>query len=300
MNFMRVLSTLGLNPWVFYLDLRETRAYEDGRCFNSLFEGATMPNYCTNRLTLQGPAEDVAAFRELMVVEREENGEKVEMFDFERIIPMPAVLSGIGEGTIPTHFFHILKRDAEMQRAWEWMNTFRSGCLGSFAEGILLEDEQLEALLGAYDQEDLAAAKAMVVAERETGYTSWYKWSIDKWGTKWNSMHCRVESEEPFQIRFDTAWSAPVPVLQALSERYPNLHIHCASFDEGWGFAAEGWFNPPEDGSPYDEVEPDAAVYERVYGHPPERDEDEDEVAETEAASEDQGPADPDKPIWAM
>lgn len=258
-----------------------------------------MPNYCANRLTLQGTPEDVAAFRELMLVEHgvEGSDEKEIAFDFERIIPMPECLPQ-SEDNVSTHMFHILKRDAEMQRGWEWINTFRGGQLGPFADGILLEDDQLEAKLEASDPHSLATARQMIASEKETGYTSWYQWAIDKWGTKWNSMHCRVESDEPLQIRFDTAWAPPVPVFEALAERFPNLAIHCASFDEGWGFAAEGWFNPPEDGSPYDGVDPDDAVYERVYGVPPMSDEDsEDEEVQ---ASEDRGSDDPDKPIWAM
>ncbi|NTF23624.1 hypothetical protein G6L37_35205 [Agrobacterium rubi] len=258
-----------------------------------------MPNHCTNRLKLSGSAEDVAAFRDLMITVRfasPKSPEEVAVFDFERIIPMPECLPQ-SENTIAKQFFHILKRDGKVIDSWDWMNKFRDNCLGPFEKGILLNDDELAELLGAHDAGDLALAQAMIVAEKETGFTSWYDWSIAKWGTKWNAYSLRIESEDPFEIRFDTAWAPPIPVFEALAERFPNLHIHCSSFDEGWGFAAEGWFNPPEDGNEYEDVEPDDAIYERVYGQAPMRDEDEDE---DEIASEVEQAADPDKPIWAM
>ena len=55
---------------------------------------------------------------------------------------------------------------------------------------------------------------------------------------------------------------------------FPALHFECACFDEGRGFAGDGFFNPPEG-----EIEfmADAAtdrLYEKVYGEKPEKDED--------------------------
>ncbi len=245
----------------------------------------------------------------LMAGEAVEYGKKVETFDFERIVPMPECLKEIEDSSLSKQFVNILRRDSEMQRAWNWMNQFRNDCLGSFAEGSMLDDEKLEALLEAANPEALRGAKAMIRAIEETGFTSWYDWSIATWGTKWNAYSFSRLENEPNAFKFDTAWSPPVPVFEALAARFPNLGIYVASFDEGWGFACEGWFNPPEGEAEYSETEATAAMYEKVYGVPPEEEDEDDEdevvregvliqITEIEReveAEEDDG----DKPIWS-
>lgn len=246
---------------------------------------------------------------ELMIGQETVRGEKVQTFDFERIIPMPDCLKGIEDSSLTKMFVNIIRRDDQMESSWNWMNQFRNDCLGSFAEGQALDDDKLEALLEAANPEALRSAKAMILAINETGSASWYDWSIANWGTKWNAYSfSMLEDEQAF--KFDTAWSPPVPVFEALAERFPNLGIYCASFDEGWGFACEGWFNPPEGETEYTDVDPTDEMYEKVYGAAPEKYDDEDEEdsdgvvleisviereVETDEAAEDDG----DKPIWS-
>jgi hypothetical protein len=258
-----------------------------------------MPNHVTNRFMLQGSPEDIAAFVDLMFVEIEEDGEKVKTFDFNRIVPMPDYLEKITEGTISECFYHILKRDGEMRKGWDWMNKSRDNCLGPMFAVAGMSDEELETLLRAADEKNLESALLMVRAVKETGFRSWYDWSISNWGTKWGAYGFKVISEEPCIFKFDTAWSAPVPVLAALGERFPDLGIHCSSFDEGGGFACDGWINPPDGEAEYHQVEPSDEMYEKVYGQAPEKyDEDQDEdasEADEEVDSENNG----DKPIWS-
>ena len=65
------------------------------------------------------------------------------------------------------------------------------------------------------------------------GADNWYDWSINNWGTKWNSYHDEVEydGEESLVYKFDTAWSPPEPVIHALREKFEDLSIS-AFFDE--------------------------------------------------------------------
>lgn len=57
------------------------------------------------------------------------------------------------------------------------------------------------------------------------GKNNWYDWSRANWGTKWNAFRFEDESDSysPSQIRFITANGAPHPVLQKLSEMYPDI-----------------------------------------------------------------------------
>jgi len=51
---------------------------------------------------------------------------------------------------------------------------------------------------------------------------NWYDWNIFNWGTKWNAYGIHIESEWDgddcceMEIHFDTAWSPPFPVIEAL------------------------------------------------------------------------------------
>jgi hypothetical protein len=262
-----------------------------------------LPNYVTHRCTVHGSAEDIAAFQKLMIREAEDKTFEDEIFDFARLIPMPPILSKVDKNTISENLYHILYRTKKMPESWASMNKYCSYRLGPMHESVGKSDEEIRALLVSIAPENLQKAELMKEAVDTTGFTSWYDWSIRNWGTKWNSMHFKRISDDPFVFVFDTAWSAPVPVFEALAERFPNLQIHCATFDEGWGFAAEGWFNPPDGETDYVETEPNDAMYEKVYGATIERDEDEDE---DEAIDEGQilgdgseEEAERDKPIWS-
>lgn len=60
---------------------------------------------------------------------------------------------------------------------------------------------------------------------KETGHITWYSWCCDNWGTKWNACHYEEDDLKDGYIRFqfDTAWSLPTPIMEALVEKYPNL-----------------------------------------------------------------------------
>jgi len=55
------------------------------------------------------------------------------------------------------------------------------------------------------------------------GFKYWYDWRIAKWGTKWNAANTTVDKEER-RITFDTAWAAPLPVVEALAKTANFIH----------------------------------------------------------------------------
>ncbi len=65
------------------------------------------------------------------------------------------------------------------------------------------------------------------------GADNWYDWSLNKWGTKWNSYNEVITEEEDDYViyTFDTAWSPPEPIIFALREKFPDVSIS-AFFDE--------------------------------------------------------------------
>lgn len=70
------------------------------------------------------------------------------------------------------------------------------------------------------------------------GIICWRGWSIDNWGTKWNAYDTKFEDHEDgtATLQFDTAWSHPYPVLEALSVKFPHHQMEVAYADEDLGY----------------------------------------------------------------
>ena len=74
----------------------------------------------------------------------------------------------------------------------------------------------------------------------------WYNWNVRNWGTKWDvavtdedkypETELMEESETSLAYRFNTAWSPPLPAIEALSAQYPEVEFSL-NFEEetGWG-----------------------------------------------------------------
>ena len=115
--------------------------------------------------------------------------------------------------------------------------------------------------------------------EHEDGVVCWYQWNLEHWGTKWSSTEHTYfnlrwfekygESREVYgrvDLVFETAWSAPTPIFEAIEKRW-NVTVHCVTQDEGG-------FPDVEYGDPYGEelirriVTMEFDSYERVVDEP--------------------------------
>lgn len=67
---------------------------------------------------------------------------------------------------------------------------------------------------------------------RSHKHFTWYEWCLEKWGTKWNAYD---SNQEEYGISFNTAWSAPFPVIHALSVKFPDENIRIRWADEDIG-----------------------------------------------------------------
>ena len=61
----------------------------------------------------------------------------------------------------------------------------------------------------------------------------WYDWRWEHWGTKWNSYDEEYDGENT--ISFLTAWCPPHKILEALSERFPDVRFTHRWADEEIG-----------------------------------------------------------------
>lgn len=203
-----------------------------------------MPNWCSNKLVVGGDPVTVKAISELIGLEIEG------IMDFDRIIPMPASLK-ITSGSTTTNGLKVLEGDWKGLLGFPW---FTDRLLSIYGREPETRDELIQMLetvgqqpaaLGKTHQEifnvDLVEARIAQKNRIQYGYADWYGWSIANWGTKWNAGDVVQDhiGERGFIIYFSTAWSPPIPVIEALIDRFPDADIRLSYMESGVGFAGE-------------------------------------------------------------
>lgn len=176
-----------------------------------------MPNHVTNIVTVSG---DEATIRELVSFVTMDDEGGANPFNFDAIIPMPEglmvdAMSGAGG-----------LADTEIKKL--------AGANVPKDETIAFHEVHATT---KNDHETVALAHQMVENIQEHGHASWYGWSIQNWGTKWNSYSNEewVVDGNTASIQFETAWSTPMPVFGALSKKFPGLDIMVEYADENIG-----------------------------------------------------------------
>ena len=100
-----------------------------------------------------------------------------------------------------------------------------------FNNKFLLEDkEQLKEAIETYIKGFYNLTKH--------GFVDWYDWSNAKWGTKWNAGDSVVADD---YIEFETAWSLPTPVCEALAQVTP-IRVVYADEDKGYNCGMVDFF----------------------------------------------------------
>lgn len=241
-----------------------------------------MPNHVTTVCTVTGLPIDVAGFKSRHIVTRknERTGEDFLAFDFDSIVPMPAVV----KATI---------RDAEKIPIGDFNIEMRARCmlasgrtLGHDFRGFTWMPSRVRSwsdLAEWLDEKHPAAkewARKSLLCAAETGAPGWYEWSTEHWGTKWNAYDYAERFTEPgkFVFKFETAWAFPLPIFEKLAEIHPLLRYDVVSIDEG-GPEYEGHFAWKD--RAFGEKPASDERYRFVYGE----DRDADEGEEAEASS---------------
>lgn len=77
--------------------------------------------------------------------------------------------------------------------------------------------------------------------EGPTGDTehNWYNWNNANWFTKWDASGVDINYDgNSVNLYFETAWSPPIPVFQAIAQQFPNLVIDFR-WEEEQGYGGE-------------------------------------------------------------
>lgn len=69
----------------------------------------------------------------------------------------------------------------------------------------------------------------MAENKKKYGYRSWYDWSLDKWGTKWNAYD--IDQYDNVVI-FHTAWAGVPELMSKLAQMFPKVSFDYAFADE--------------------------------------------------------------------
>ena len=187
-----------------------------------------MPNYVMNTVRVRGDDESLRALWKLTENEQGEIGH----LDFNKVIPMPEALkieesSVMHKGLKAVQDFmeiYSMEKTEEEFKAAIW--NIPQSSINAFLR-MRTDVSREEWTLGLQAYRNIA----------QYGAASWYDWCVKNWGTKWNACEPTLDSDENDvdYLRFETAWSAPHPILEKLSEMFPNATFEHSSADEDLG-----------------------------------------------------------------
>lgn len=143
-----------------------------------------MPNWCSQEISIYGETNEIKRFWDTI------QGDDRQHIKLTNLMPMPTVLEGTTSPAPLTNEPNI-----------GWITKLKSGEMTQEWYNKLVTEQ-----INAYDK----AQKALA----ETGYTDWYAWANNVWGTKWGDCETYLSEPAPFGPdfsyiggNFETAWS---------------------------------------------------------------------------------------------
>jgi len=179
-----------------------------------------MPNWVQNKLFLRGEEKEVERLLQSLKGEHQR-------FDFNKVIPMPESLN-ITSGSVEkfsheVYSYQVLGIQSDyLKRRYENHCTTAGNISIERYIDYLVESKQVDLELGKTAYDNL----------QQYGYMDWYDFCCTEWGCKWNASDVEIEGNG---ICFTTPWSAPIPVIEKLSEMFPTLTIRHIWSDEDMG-----------------------------------------------------------------
>lgn len=206
-----------------------------------------MPNWVINRLSFEN--ENVNEVMKMHFVE-DENGNLA--FDFNTLIKMPDDLkiersSKVFDGLklYLAKINPLIKEFGTAEDKCDSTETFVKTLYEMFGQELsekiecyVLRPSGIRQLQEKYKEnlsEVLSLGKKAFLNKKKYGFFDWYEWSIENWGTKWNSSNTYFLDENG-TFQFDSAWSPAIPVIEVLSRMHPELRIIYCFSEEQMGY----------------------------------------------------------------
>lgn len=172
-----------------------------------------MPNHITNKLHITGNNDRV---KEIVSLITDDEG----LLDFDKIIPCPQIIKDAGEPHLGIVTAVKDKYHADVS-----------------SNPLIAVLELSNRAKNKLNPKDHDCFEKCCAAYEATGYAYWYDWNIENWGTKWNAYSQPDErtNKDKGEIYFQTAWSAPVPIMVKLTEMFPDVSFSLWYADEDTG-----------------------------------------------------------------
>lgn len=208
-----------------------------------------MPNHVINRLSFDCSEEDL---KEILTAICYDDSSEVEVtgigtIDFNKITPMPPSLD-IEEGSNTNYGINLYLTAINPNVKYFGTEKMEPKAFEAIAERLrghrhflphktmLSSGEIAECTRYRSADELIQLGKTAVENLMNYGATTWYDWRTrsDTWNTKWNS-YSPVDYDGGNEICFQTAWTAPHPIVEKLSEMYPEVSIrHSWANEDLW------------------------------------------------------------------
>lgn len=194
-----------------------------------------MPSYCRN-----------IVIAPKKILDEIYDGKKV---TFNKLIPMPKTLNLIeSDRKDEAVLYSLLCKDMDtMQKLIILLKNTKEPCytsyweklqekyslemievLGEKAKTFMPESEELELKIKTFEELGNVYLNNLLQFDSMT----WYDWSIENWGTKWDAVDSKGKPENG-KLEFLTAWSEPIPIIKKLFKKYPKMRIE-------WQYELEG------------------------------------------------------------
>jgi len=184
-----------------------------------------MPNHVTNILKFWGDRLKISEMTENI----KNDNFVFPSIDFNKLIPMPEELN-ITSGSNTNRGLEAYKNFIEV---------YTLAGTREDADLLNIPEESEKAFLDLrtdIDHNDWELGKKAFQNELKYGAPTWYEWCVGNWGTKWNAYDFEESGNAKDTIKFDTAWSAPHPVIAKLAEMYLDIEIEHEWADEDIGY----------------------------------------------------------------
>jgi hypothetical protein len=173
-----------------------------------------MPNHIQNRLQVIGSKKEVA--KVLNAIKGEYKSGEPMAIDFNKILPMPTELSETTSDSWVMPIENQFSANTPMKKHLEELREFCKQHPDRAAETTANFFKAINNFLNY-------------------GHATWYNWSVENWGTKWNAYGQELIRNTEDTLYFKTAWSAPVDLIKKLSGLFPNVELQLTYADEDTG-----------------------------------------------------------------
>jgi hypothetical protein len=171
-----------------------------------------MPNWCSNSLHILGDREQLRDFQERVTLTDDDGNKGYSILN--ALYPTPKELRDAVSGHFtekPNDNWAKLLANGEITQEWH--------------------DELVERNRKGWEVAQANRAKY--------GYSDWYDWCVDKWGTKWGDCDTELHndaSDGHLDMTFQSAWSPPVDGIIEISKMFPDLVFMMSWAEEGMDF----------------------------------------------------------------